>query len=299
LPALWNPPDSPRRPLLREDWNAPIGADTVNLCLEAARRQRSCGRSIRYVEQRSLVLWLSDVNLLLAALLCAAAALLLPLLPAPVSLVAFLVSAYTGAGMVGRIIGAMNGAGDLFQFWDDGLAYLRRYCLALLVNLLLWVLVLTLLGVPFILLGGLSLLSGASYGPSGVVRSLLLMFVIEAPVVAGLFIWLSPYAAMVTAGVFHDGWSGIPNGIKVAQSRRWTIIGLLLLLILAMAIVGGAVPIFVAGFLPLRKLLRTVLVTIIGAFGLTAILMFYRSSTNTENKAESAGASATSPISAD
>lgn len=224
------------------------------------------------------------------------------------TLTAFLVFPYVAAGTAGGIMRALDGAPDFTGFFEDGRRYfLRSYigalaqvaiaaaaCLAWLAGLLL-IGGLAALTVPAGLLTlpprpGPLLLAPLIFSISG-------MFLATA----ALFIVCAPYWVMGPVGAYEDGVAGVFRAVRVAGARRWSVLGILLVILAIGLTIGLALLIFAGdallidwrwlakwprSLLPLIIMLGAmnsilsgtwaVVTALLSFFALTTLFVFYR-----------------------
>ncbi len=211
----------------------------------------------------------------------------------------FVVIPYAYAGVAGGIIRALDGAPDFMRFLEDGVRYIPRSWLVMILYFLY--------GIMFSLIMVLSALILRAFGPSPALNaqqavSTVFWFLSIMFLVAIIF-WIifAPYWVMATAGAFQDGAHGVSLGFGVARACRWRLLGVILMLILIGLIAYVVLLLFgvgavafdwqslahnpanplplLAAFAAQSSLLLIaygVMMAALIAFGLTVFLVFYR-----------------------
>ena len=206
---------------------------------------------------------------------------------------------YAYAGVAGGIIRALDGAPDFMRFLEDGLRYIPRSWLVMILYFLYGIMFALIMVLSALVLGafGASALQSGQQAPATFFLFLSIMFLV--PTI--FWITFAPYWVMATAGAFQDGAHGVSLGFGVARACRWRLLGVILMLILIGLIAYVVLLLFgvgavafdwqslahnpanplplLAAFAAQSSLLLIaygVMMAALIAFGLTVFLVFYR-----------------------
>ncbi len=203
------------------------------------------------------------------------------------------------AGVAGGIIRALDDAPDFMGFLEDGVRYLPRSWLVMILYFLYGIVFLLVMVLATLVLGafGASAVQTGQQAPSTLFLFLSIMFLLP------LIFWIifAPYWVMATAGAFQDGAHGVSLGFGVARACHWRLLGIILMLLLIGLMVYAALLLFGAGAVAFdwRSLANSpnnlvpalaafaaqssllliaygVIMAALIAFGLTVFLIFYR-----------------------